>query len=319
MDSKKSELVLKAAILYYEEMKTQNEIAKELNISRSYVSQLLNHARKTGIVKISIQVDEFGLRMIKREIEFKRLFPSLQQVYIMRSDSEDFTANNLGKFAAPYITEFINNSKIIGINPGLSVERTIRHLKNQGIQVSKEHKVVPLMGGIDFNDNSPYAHPNEITKELGEVLNCEYFYLNCPAVIEQRNLRDQLIKERSISEVIKLWDNIDLAIMGLGVADERSKLFKLFGEKSRRKIIKSGAVGVINISYFDENGNFIPLYEDHKIGITIDKLKKIPKKVVICSGKFKARALIGALKGSFINILITDSLTADEVERYKLK
>ena len=145
-------------------------------------------------------------------------------------------------------------------------------------------------------------------------MSCESYFLNCPAVIDQQSLRDQLIKENSIAKVMELWKEIDLAIMGLGVADKRSKLFNLFNDEVKKEILSSNAQGVINTSYFDEHGTFIPLYEKNKIGISMEELKKISNKVFICSGKYKAKALLGALKGHFVDILITDSLTVEAVE-----
>ena len=170
MDNMKKDLAVIAAILYYEKDKTQSEIGKELNISRSYVSQLLIYARDTGIVKISIQVDEFSLRMIRKEIELKGLFPMLKQVYIMESATEDFTSLNIGKFAAPYIADMINDADIIGINQGLSVEKTVKHLRNQNLVLKPQRKVVQMMGGFNSNNSFAVAQPNQIVKELSDVL-----------------------------------------------------------------------------------------------------------------------------------------------------
>ena len=51
---KKIERMVNVARLYYEQNKTQNEIAKELGISRPLVSILLTEARTCGIGTISI-------------------------------------------------------------------------------------------------------------------------------------------------------------------------------------------------------------------------------------------------------------------------
>lgn len=51
---KKIERMVNVARLYYEQNMTQNEIAKELGISRPLVSILLTEARACGIVTISI-------------------------------------------------------------------------------------------------------------------------------------------------------------------------------------------------------------------------------------------------------------------------
>lgn len=55
---KKIERMVNVARLYYEQNMTQNEIAKELGISRPLVSILLTEARACGIVTITINQGE---------------------------------------------------------------------------------------------------------------------------------------------------------------------------------------------------------------------------------------------------------------------
>ncbi len=55
---KKIERMVNVARLYYEQNMTQNEIAKELGISRPLVSILLTEARTCGIVTITINQGE---------------------------------------------------------------------------------------------------------------------------------------------------------------------------------------------------------------------------------------------------------------------
>ena len=55
---KKIERMVNVARLYYEQNMTQNEIAKELGISRPLVSILLTEARACGVVSITINRGE---------------------------------------------------------------------------------------------------------------------------------------------------------------------------------------------------------------------------------------------------------------------
>ena len=71
---KKIERMVNVARLYYEQNMTQNEIAKELGISRPLVSILLTEARACGIVTITInQVEDLcalaGDRLCEEEKE----------------------------------------------------------------------------------------------------------------------------------------------------------------------------------------------------------------------------------------------------------
>lgn len=314
MQIEKKSLATKAAIMYYEQNMMQNEIASEMNVSRSYVSQLLNFARETNIVHIRVDVDEFGLRMIRKEIEFKAHWPKLRQVYIMKSGSEGFTSSNIGKFAAPYVAEAISQAKTIGINPGRSVERTINCLPEQMIAPDKKRKVVQIMGGFNSSAYDPFSEPNGIAIKLGKALGCEAYYVNCPAVLNQVNLRDTLIKEQSIADVLSMWNNIDAAIMGLGSV-QFSSFFRLFSQEDQKIIREAGVIGIINTNFFNRNGDWVPLFENQKIGIRPDQFKSIRNKTIICSGRGKALPLLGALRGEHIDTLICDSDVIDELEQ----
>jgi DNA-binding transcriptional regulator LsrR (DeoR family) len=314
-DLNKREMAQIVSILYYEKNKSQNEIAEELNISRSYVSQLLSYAKEIGIVKIIINIDEYNLRMIRRELDFKSKFPGLKHVYIMSSDSEDFTNMNLGKFAVPYITDMINDSEVIGINLGLSVEKTIDSLNKQDFQNTNNKKVVQIMGGFYKNSIINSAHPNEIVNKLSSILGCECYFLNCPAIVEEPDNKFFFMKENSIKKVIDLWDHLDLAIMGIGVADQRSKLFNLFNSEMIKKITESHVCSEVTINFFRENGAYEPILEQNKISISYEQLKKVKKKVAICSGEYKKHAVLAALRAGMIDVLISDSLTIDAIEK----
>lgn len=49
------------------------------------------------------------------------------------------------------------------------------------------------------------------------------------------------------------------------------------------------------------------------IGISLESMKKIPIRVGVAYGKDKIEAIQGAIKGQIINVLITDTATAEAV------
>lgn len=310
----KKERAISASILYYEKNKSQSYIANVLGISRSSVSLLLNYARKNGIVKITIDIDTFNLRMLRKEIEFSTKFPKVKQFYIMKSESYGFTQRQIGKFAAPYITEVLNKANVIGIGLGKSVSKAINSLEAENFIESSNKKIVQMTGGLS-NKLEAGTQSNELVRKLSEIMNCEYYYLNCPAIFDDRNLRKMLLKEKNVKLAINMWNSIDLSIMGIGVADRRSSLFRLFTDDMVKMVENSRACGQTNISFFDSEGNNVPMLENNKICIPIEKMKKIKKKVVIGFGEYKAKTILGALKGGFIDILITDSITIDAIEK----
>ena len=316
-DSKK-DLAIKAALMYYEENMMQSEIAQTLYISRSYVSQLLRYARETNIVRIEINIDEGSLRSFQKEDRLRKLFPNLRECFVMKSDSAEFTFSNLGRFAAPILARYINEANIIGITPGNSVDRAIHQIKEWMLRKGREHTVVQMMGSFNLDKAPLYARPNEVVENLSKILKCSAFYLNCPAFIDSFELRRRLLREKSITDIFRLWEKMDLIIVGIGNADISSRLFSFYDDDCKRKIASSNACGEINTHHFDISGNYLPLIEDRTICASNEVMKRVRRKVSICAGANKGRALLGALRGEYIDALITDSQTVDTVEKLLL-
>ena len=124
------------------------------------------------------------------------------------------------------------------------------------------------------------------------------------------------MKEKNAQEIINLWNNTDLAILGMGNVSKDSTLFSSCSNSMIKKIKKSKAVGEIGINFFDKKSNYLPILEKYRVTIPLKKLKKINTKVVIAFGEQKALALTSILRTNLIDILISDSITAHEMEKY---
>jgi DNA-binding transcriptional regulator LsrR (DeoR family) len=75
-----------------------------------------------------------------------------------------------------------------------------------------------------------------------------------------------------------------------------------------------GAVGDICLRFFDAQGNIIHSDIDERvIGITLEQLKKIDRVVGVTGGPVKEAAIRAALLGKFINVLVTDHLSAKKL------
>ncbi len=305
----RDELAARTALLYYEYQKGQNEIAIELGISRSYVSQLLTYARESGVVKINISV---GAEYLK-ETEFAARFPGLRHAYILQSESADYTSANIGRFAAPHISRLINAADSIGINLGRAVQSVIECLDEADFPVSSSKTVAQIMGGFS-NGKSDTMMPGELVTRIAKKIGANSLYLNCPVIIENPGLKPELMQENSIASVISFWKKIDLAIMGIGVTDERSRIFAKLTPEMRKQLEKSKACCELTVNFFDGQGVYKPLLLENKISIPYEDLCAIKTKTVIGHGKHKARAIIAGLRAGMINVLITDSLTVAEME-----
>ena len=77
-------------------------------------------------------------------------------------------------------------------------------------------------------------------------------------------------------------------------------------------MIQKGAVGEIVGRIYDKNGQTVD--EDLRrkmIGISLDKIAKIPVRIGMSYGKDKIEAIKGAIAGGLVNVLVTDVPTAE--------
>ncbi len=79
-------------------------------------------------------------------------------------------------------------------------------------------------------------------------------------------------------------------------------------------LLRKGAVGDIALRYYDANGECIESdINERIIGMTLEQIKQVPRIVGVSGGPDKLAAIRAALRGRLINVLITDSVTAERL------
>ena len=74
-----------------------------------------------------------------------------------------------------------------------------------------------------------------------------------------------------------------------------------------RQAISRQVAGEINMQFYDLNGDTGPFKDNnYVIGVDVHKLRKIPVTVGIAGGVEKVKAIKGAIRGGYINTIITD-------------
>jgi DNA-binding transcriptional regulator LsrR (DeoR family) len=120
-----------------------------------------------------------------------------------------------------------------------------------------------------------------------------------------------------VREASELFEQIDLALVGIG-SMEPSRLLSssgnVFSPEERAELIRQGAVGDICFRFFDEHGESIksPLMQ-RVIGIEATSLKHVNRVVGVAGGRRKVRAILAALRGRWIDVLITDLRAAESL------
>jgi deoxyribonucleoside regulator len=84
--------------------------------------------------------------------------------------------------------------------------------------------------------------------------------------------------------------------------------------EAQKRLGDAQAVGDICVRFFDLKGKPCPEAMRGIVGISLEQLRRTTRRVVgVAGGLAKAEAILGALRGQHINVLVTDETAAQRV------
>ena len=303
-------LIARVARMYYEQDMRQSEIAKQLGLSQATVSRLLNRSREEGIIRISVNLPK-GVYTELEETLVKKF--GLRDVIVVDSldDNESLIQRDLGAAAAYYLEAAIRPNEVIGIS---SWSATLLALVDALHTIPRKPgvKVVQILGGV--GNPSAEAHATRLTSRMAQLVKGEAVYLPVSGVLASEAARDILIADEVTQQAIRLFDQVTIALAGIGAIDPSPLLAQsgnIFAPQELELLRHEKAVGDLLYRFFDLNGNLVETgLEKRVISMSLEQLSKVSRAVGVAGGSRKYASILGALRGRWINILVTDHFTA---------
>lgn len=306
-NGKRLSLLEEVASLYYEERRTQSEIADQLFISRSQISRLLQEAQEQGIVEI--RVNHAVERNYDTENRLKIRY-NLKDARIVncRKKHENNPKQRAAKLAAQYLGGRIKRDTMLGVSWGSTVYETVRFLE---VEKPVPINIVQIMGAAA--DANPAGSTVEMTQKLADLYRANVFYLNAPLFIEDEYVHSTIMADPYIAKTLEMAINSDIILTGIGTLDAIQSTNAWLGYMSDEmlaEITALGGIGCICARFFDREGRPLSCkWNDNCTGIRLENLKRVPEVVAVATGAEKADAIKGALEGGYIDVLISDSDT----------
>lgn len=305
---------------YYLNDLTQEQIARQIGVSRSNVSRILKEARERGIVEIRIH------HPLKRasslELALGDAMP-LQECMVLaaRADEEARTdsaepdrqgiAHQLGVLAARYLNERIQDGAIVGVGWG----STVYHVVTSGyFRRKKGVSVVQLMGSV--GGATPDIDGGQVASRLGKALGGKVYYLQAPMVVTDAGVRAGLMRDQHIRKTLEMARRADVLLVSVGAVTQASGIFRAgyLTEADLEYSQGQGAVGDICGVYFRQDGSPCSLeLEERTIAAGGDVMRRAPLRVGVGWGAAKALPCIGAIRAGLINALVTEDECAREI------
>ncbi|MGW2292227.1 sugar-binding transcriptional regulator [Streptomyces phaeochromogenes] len=304
-------LLIKVARMYHERGVRQPEIAAHLNMSQPRVSRLLKEAVARGVVR-TVVVSPEGVHAELEEALVERY--GLRDAVVVEVEGSGDVIPALAAATATYLDATLKGGDVIGVSSwSATLLESVKVMRAKTSSVA--HEVVQIVGG----SGSPEVqlHATRLTSRLAELTGARPVFAPSAALVGSSELRGLLAQEPAMVDVMQTWSRLTLALLGIGSLDP-SPLLRRSGNaitaQDQRALKKLGAVGDVCARYFDADGNFVDApFNDRLIGIEPDQLRAVERRIAVAGGMDKVAAIRGAVRGKWINILVTDVDVAREL------
>lgn len=313
MDNNEERLAYLAHIasLYYDHGKNQQEIADEIGMTRSAVSRLLTEARERGIVEIvvhypwrtSLELEKalmarFNLKAARVLVRMNKSYPEMLQ--------------GLGVLAAQYFLSILGETNVIGISWGSALNAMIQAIRPRRLPNLEVVQLIGATGSEKITTDGPL-----LAQLLADNFGCARRYLHAPLIVESEEGRKALLQERTIRDTIARAEQSEIALVGIG--STQPDLYSLtragyVNRKELEEIRAAGAIGDVCAHHYDIQGNYLPIGVNRRVmGISVETIWRIPTVIGVAGDAQKGEAILGALRGRYVNVLITDDQAAARV------
>jgi deoxyribonucleoside regulator len=179
----------------------------------------------------------------------------------------------------------------------------------------KGAQVIQIIGALGAGD--PMIDGPELARWLAEKLEAPVRHLHAPLLVESEAVAQALRHERTIAETLALARKVHVALIGIGSVDPRLSSLRRAGyltEAELEALRAAGAVGDVLARALDAEGNPLnhPLNR-RVIGLELEALRRIPTVIAVAGGVAKAPAIRAALRGGYVDVLVTDAEAAAAV------
>jgi deoxyribonucleoside regulator len=301
-------LSIRAAELYYEEDKTQDEIGTILRLTRWKVGRLLAQAKANGFIRIEIvhpRARRLGLERALRETT------GLTDAVVVSTagvlDERDLQKRT-AQAAADYLTALRPVPRTLGISWGRTLHDISVQLKPgwaSGVDV------VQINGGVSLNARPGTAAATAVS--IAQKGAGQFTLLPSPAILERIETKNAIATDRSVASVLEMGSAASAYLFSAGQADAGSAHVEsgYLNTDQIDELVRKGAVGDIVGRFIDGAGQIVdPELNERTFGIPLEHLRRATTAIAVIGGARKHTIARSVVLSGLCTVLITDEDTA---------
>ena len=303
--------MIKVARLYHTHGMRQTEIAERLKISQSRVSRLLTQAEGASVVRTVVAVPPNIHADLEEAVEQRY---GVSEVHVVDAVSDD--AAELNRDLAHAMAALLHDTSLEVSTLGFtSWSQTLRVMVEalQPLRTRTQH-VVEMLG--DLGPPELQHDAARSTQRLASLTGAQPVYLRVPGVVPSADIKDLLVgRDAYTRQALELLDHLDLALVGVGACEVDPALRSgdnFFTDEQFAAMREKGAVGEVCLHFLDADGNPVDGDLDELVvGVTRHQLKSARLRWAVAGGSRKHAAIRAALAGGWVDVLVTDTGTAE--------
>ena len=295
---------VRAAWMYYIAGQNQSEIASQLGTSRPVVQRLIAAAKEEGIVSIGLH------HPVANCLDYALL---LQEKYrliecnIVPAFSEESTLDSVSFGCYQLMDRYLQDDKekIIGLGSGLTLKKALQRIDFD----SQNTRCVALISAMDADGQCNYY--DDVPLLLTSKIKAKYYQWPAPRYAQTQEEYDMWCTSRLFRSVSAVARQADVIFVGIGPLGTQSPIFNdgFINQAQMDEVTAQGGIGEIMGRFIDAEGGVVDSEINRMITSYDIRQNQCPRIAVAC-GEYKRPAILAALKGGWINGLVTDEHTA---------
>lgn len=280
---------------YYLDGESKVDIAAEFGLSRFKVARLLDLAKEAGIVRIEVvePVEQQVLELAQR-VEDKW---DLRECWVVPGSTS--ARQDVGAAAADLLGRLLGPQDVLGMPWSRSV-----HAMVDSLTTLPRVPVVQLSGAAAASgvDSSTI----DIVRRAARIAGGGRQVFFAPLVMPDEQAAEAVRRDPAVRDTLAAASTVTVAMVGIGAwAPGESTIYDVVEDAAREAVVEAGAVGEIAGVFFDERGHLVDTALTARvISLSGEQLVRIPTVLASCHQLSRLPALVPALRGGLVNVLV---------------
>src|SRR6266496_78174 len=217
VDDQATRLLVKVAQLYHLQGLNQDQIGRQLGVSRSKVSRMLKEARERGLVEISIRYPgRFSLEL-ERQLEAEL---GLREAVVVNASgvAGNQVLSSVAGAASDYLLRVLQPGDVLGVSGGQTTALTAQVMPASTVE---DVSVMQLGSGVAYLGERVTYSSAEVALQSAQKLGSmdRLVLIPIPSLFDNETIRDALLRDTGVRRAMALLARCTVALVGIGALD----------------------------------------------------------------------------------------------------